>query len=274
MSEDVADVVAVGKHYDERSPIEEELRDGRIHMWYWYGPDDAATLGQALHRMTVKVTDTLGLCSGEHLLDAGCGTGETAAYLAAQGVRVTGLTISGFEASAGRRRAVGKKVADRVHIDQGDYHHLPYADGTFDAVLALESLQNASDVSAVLAEFYRVLRPGGRLTLADLCLGLPGEQDRLDKFMAALRLTRLPSLSEWAQLVEAAGFVVDERTECGARVYGMKGKYLHAAIQRRPEVVDKFGDDRLTEFTRLSRGFFACRKEQIGYAIVAARKPA
>ena len=74
----------IGKHYDERSPIGDELRNGQIHMWYWYDRSDDAPLTEAVHRMSRKVTDTLGLRAGERVLDAGCGPGETAVYLATE----------------------------------------------------------------------------------------------------------------------------------------------------------------------------------------------
>ncbi|GAA4422407.1 SAM-dependent methyltransferase [Actinokineospora soli] len=264
----------IGRHYDERSPIEDEIRDGQIHMWYWYDRDDDAPLSEALHRITRKVTDTLGLRAGERVLDAGCGTGETAAYLArTHGVSVTGVTISAFEAGKAAERAAAAGVAERTAFDLGDFHALPYADGSFDAVLALESLQNANDLPQVLGEFFRVLRPGGRLTFSDLCLGAPGDPARLAKFVEALKLPALPPLSGWLDLVRGAGFAVEEYTECGPRVFGMKAKFLAAAMARRDEVAAKVGEAALSEFSRKNMGFFAPRKDQVGYAIVSARKP-
>jgi cyclopropane fatty-acyl-phospholipid synthase-like methyltransferase len=271
MGEEAADI---GQHYDLRSPIEDEIRDGQIHMWYWYDRDDDAPLGEALHRITRKVTDTLGLRAGERVLDAGCGTGETAVYLArTHDVAVTGVTISQYEVGRANERAAAAGVGAQVGFDHGDYHQLSYPDGSFDAVLALESLQNASDLATVLAEFHRVLRPGGRLTFSDLCLGAPGDPARLAKFVATLKLPALPSLSGWLDLVRAAGFQVEEYTECGPRVFGMKAKFLEAAIARRDQVVAKVGEAALAEFSRRNLGFFAPRKDQVGYAIVSARKP-
>jgi ubiquinone/menaquinone biosynthesis C-methylase UbiE len=264
----------IGLHYDERSPIEDVIRDGQIHMWYWYDRDDDAPLGEALDRITRKVTDTLGLRPGERVLDLGCGTGATAVHLAsAKGVRVTGVTISAVEARRAAERAAAAGVGRTVDFAQGDYHALDLPDGGFDAVLALESLQNSTDLPRALAECYRMLRPGGRLTIADLCLGEPGDPSRLAAFMSALKLAELPSLSDWLALVRDAGLQVEEYTECGPRVYGMKNRFLSAAMTRRTELAERFGESALAEFSRRNLGFFVPRKDQIGYAIVAARKP-
>jgi ubiquinone/menaquinone biosynthesis C-methylase UbiE len=264
----------IGEHYDKRSPIGDESRDGQLHMWYWYDPDDEASLTEAVHRMTRKVTDTLGLRAGEHVLDAGCGPGETAVGLASRfGVRVTGITVSGFEIDRATRRAADGGVGEAVTFEYGDFMALSYPDRSFDAVLALESLQNAPDLDRVLAELYRVLRPGGRISFSDFSSTGAGDPARVAKFMETLKLPRLPTLPEWLEHTRAAGFEVEEYTECGPRVFGRKAKYLEAALRVREELTAKFGDAAVDEFSRLHHGFFTPRKDQIGYVIVSARKP-
>ncbi|RLK09676.1 methyltransferase family protein [Micromonospora sp. M71_S20] len=274
MGTELPDPADIGRHYDERSPIEDEFRNGQVHMYYWYDEDDSATLTEAVARISRKVTDTLGLRAGEHVLDAGCGPGETAVSLARQyGVRVTGITVSAFEVEKANERAAASGVGELAHFEYGDFMKLDHPDGTFDAVLALESLQNAPDLDRVLGELYRVLRPGGRLSLSDFSLESTADPQRLAKFMASLRLTVLPSLAEWNARLRAAGFEIEEYTQCGPRVYGRKAKFLEAAMVRRGEVAAKFGESAMADFSRRSIGFFAPRKDQIGYVIVSARKP-
>ncbi|MER7763284.1 methyltransferase domain-containing protein [Streptomyces sp. NPDC097619] len=265
----------IGAHYDARAPIADELRGGQLHMWYWYDLDDEAPLPEAVHRITRKVTDLLGLRPGERLLDAGCGSGETSLFLARRhGVRVTGVTVSDYELTSARRRARTSGLEQQAEFRYGDYMALPFPDGSFDAVLALESLQNAPRLPQVMRELFRVLRPGGRIVFSDFSLeNLGTEPERVETFMNTLKLPQLPTLPEWLEHTRAAGFEVEEYTQCGPRVFGMKGKYLKAAMERREEVAGKFGEEDVTEFSRLHRGFFAPRKDQIGYAIVCGRKP-
>jgi ubiquinone/menaquinone biosynthesis C-methylase UbiE len=264
----------IGRHYDERSPIGDELRNGQIHMWYWYDREDDAGLTEAVHRITRKVSETLGLRPGEHVLDAGCGPGETAVFLAkTYGVSVTGVNVSAFELTRAQERAQDAGVADQARFQYGDFMALPFPDNTFDAVLALESLQNAPELDQVLRELFRVLRPGGRISFSDFSLESNREPERVAKFMATLRLDRLPTLPQWLDHLHAAGFAVEEYTQCGTRVFGRKAKYVEAAMARHGEITAKFGEAAVTEFSRNHHGFFAPKKDQIGYVVVSARKP-
>ena len=274
MTSELTGPADIGAHYDERSPIGGAFRDGQLHMWYWYDNEDDTPLKDAVHRVSRKVTDTLGLRAGEHVLDAGCGPGETAVYLARTfGVRVTGVTVSAFEIEQATERAASGAVSDLATFEYGDYTGLSYPDGTFDAVLALESLQNAPDLGQVLRELYRVLRPGGRISFSDFSLESAAEPARVRTFMTTLKLRELPTLAEWIEHARAAGFDVEEYTQCGPRVFGKKSKYIKAAMDQRDEIAATFGEEALAEFSRRHLGFFAPRKDQIGYVIVSARKP-
>ncbi len=276
MGADAAGAANIGRHYDERSPIGDEFRDGQLHMWYWYDRADDAPLTEAVARITRKVTDTLGLRPGEHVLDAGCGPGTTALSMAERfGVQVTGITVSQFEVdrASERARTAGAGAGERVRFEYGDFMALDHPDGTFDAVLALESLQNAPDLGQVLGELFRVLRPGGRLSLSDFSLESMSHPARIERFMETLKLDRLPSLPEWLGYLRTAGFEVEEYTQCGPRVLGRKAKYVEAALARRQEIADRVGEAALNQFAERHQGFFAPRKGQVGYVVIAARKP-
>jgi ubiquinone/menaquinone biosynthesis C-methylase UbiE len=94
------------------------------------------------------------------ILDVGCGTGLMSAKLAASGRRVCGVDISAGMVARARRR-----TDPSVEFVEGDAERLPFEIAGFDAVVNLISFHHYPNPSRAVAEFRRVLRPGGRLIL-------------------------------------------------------------------------------------------------------------
>jgi ubiquinone/menaquinone biosynthesis C-methylase UbiE len=95
-------------------------------------------------------------------LDAACGTGRYAGLLAARGHRVIGVDSSPDMLTRARERVPRGEFLD------GDLHRLPVADGHVDLVVCGLALTHVPALEPVMAEFARVLRPGGHLVIADI----------------------------------------------------------------------------------------------------------
>jgi SAM-dependent methyltransferase len=95
-------------------------------------------------------------------LDAACGTGRHCAYLAEQGHQVIGVDSSPEMLDRARARVPG---ADVRH---GDLCALPLPDDHVDLVVCALALTHHRDLAPILAEFVRVLRPGGHLVISDV----------------------------------------------------------------------------------------------------------
>jgi len=102
---------------------------------------------------------------GERLLDVGCGDGNYTAPAADRTGAAAGLDRSAAMLEAARRRLGRRPDIEWVH---GDAEKLPFPDASFDVVLGVTVLCFAGDPRAVVNEAGRVLRPGGRLVLAEL----------------------------------------------------------------------------------------------------------
>ncbi|MEU5303471.1 class I SAM-dependent methyltransferase [Streptomyces noursei] len=97
--------------------------------------------------------------AGRRILDAGCGAGPLAAAL-----RDRGAFVSGFDASAGMVELARRRLGDDADLRVTDLGSpLPYADDTFDDVVASLVLHYLEDWGPALTELRRVLKPGGRL---------------------------------------------------------------------------------------------------------------
>jgi len=98
-------------------------------------------------------------------LDAGCGTGFLSFELAARGHRVTGVDFAPAMLAEARRKAAERAVS--VHFEEADAEHLPFPEGSFDLAISRHVLWTLPHPAAAIDEWIRVLRPGGRLVVAD-----------------------------------------------------------------------------------------------------------
>lgn len=98
--------------------------------------------------------DAIGVGTGTRLLDVGCGAGLALVLAHKRGAAVTGLDASAPLLDLARSRLAG------ADLRQGDVEELPYADDSFDAVTAFNSVQYATDPVRALREVKRVATPG------------------------------------------------------------------------------------------------------------------
>jgi ubiquinone/menaquinone biosynthesis C-methylase UbiE len=156
------------------------------------------------------------IAAGERVLDVGCGTGTLAVAAARQapGVRVTGLDADASILSRARRKAARERV--EIGFDEGTATALPYADASFDVVLSSLLFHHLPDDGkrSTAAELVRVLRPGGRLVVADL--GRPRDPFmrvavRSTVLLDGSATTSLNVRGELPDVLEAAGVTVTGR---------------------------------------------------------------
>ena len=105
---------------------------------------------------------------GRKVLDYGCGPGEWGVFMATEGAHATLLDLSPAAIELGLRRAKANGVEDRVRGFARDASDLScFADGEFDLLFANAALHHTLKYPNALAELARVVRPGGRLVLAE-----------------------------------------------------------------------------------------------------------
>ena len=126
-----------------------------------------------------RLLDEVGLSGQENLLDVGCGRGLLLIGAArrlphgrAVGVDLwSQVDLSHNSASATLANAAAEGVAERVEVHEADMRKLPFADASFDAVVASLSIHNIYSVegrSEAIREIARVLKPDGKVVLMDI----------------------------------------------------------------------------------------------------------
>ena len=115
--------------------------------------------------------DRLGLRPGDRLLDLGCGFGRHAFEALRRGARVVACDMAVPELEQVAATAFAMKEAGEIAPTlsctsvNGDGTKLPFADGSFDRIIASEVMEHVPDDGAALSEFIRVLRPGGTIAI-------------------------------------------------------------------------------------------------------------
>ncbi len=122
---------------------------------------------QAWRRATVRMAQVR---SGETILDVACGTGDLAmAFARTEAARVIGIDFTYNMLAVAHRKLAdlqGRRHAP-LSYHAGDAMRLPIADSSVDVVSIAFGIRNVANPAAAMAEFHRVLRPGGRVIILE-----------------------------------------------------------------------------------------------------------
>lgn len=156
-------------------------------MW-WY---------RALHAGLIDRLERSSLLLGAPVLDAGCGTGGLLARLSRAR---PDLALAGLEFDPEAAQLAQAKTGVKVTV--GSVNTMPYHDGSFQAIVSADVLCHAGvQETAALAEFFRCLKPGGRLLL-----NLPAYQWMASAHDAHVHNARRYTAGDAHRMVTAAGF--------------------------------------------------------------------
>lgn len=125
--------------------------------WQQAAPHYGATFAQATRGFIAALLDAARVGPGASVLDLACGPGPVAAAAAGRGAQPVGFDFSAAMI------AVARSEYPAIRFAEGDAEALPFADGSFDAVVANFGIHHVPDPVQALSEARRVLRPGGRV---------------------------------------------------------------------------------------------------------------
>ncbi|NND33536.1 MAG: methyltransferase domain-containing protein [Saprospiraceae bacterium] len=179
-------------------------------MHYGYWTDTTVRLRQALVEMNQQVALKAGISRNQKVLDAGCGVGGSAFFLAEKyQCQVEGITLSQKQVNFATQKALELNLTDRVRFSVDDFTSTHFAGDTFDVVWAIESVCHAREKSEFLKEAYRVLKPGGKLIVADFFVNDGGEQRGrrwIDRWEKAWAIPKFEVLPEFLTKSKVVGF--------------------------------------------------------------------
>ncbi len=182
-----------------------------LAMHYGYWEKDTKRLRNALNLMNQKLAEYAGISDTDKVLDAGCGVGGSSIFLAKNyGCEVHGITLSEKQVLSCRENAAENRVGHKVQFDRQNYLCTNFEDRSFDVVWGMESVCYAFDKRDFLREAYRLLRPGGRIVIADffskpLKTGSP-EAKLMDKWTDTWAIKSFAVTEEFRRKAAEEGF--------------------------------------------------------------------
>jgi len=196
------------------------LAPGWLNLGLWEGPGDEDEAQEACQRLVRTLASALP--AGGLIADVGNGLGTQDPLIAevASPRRLVAVNITQWQLTAGRNR-LRQAAADPV---VGDAARLPIADGTLDGVISVEAAFHFQSRKAFFDECYRVLRPGGVLSISDISVQrwpitpaeLAAGLTQLRVF--GLRRSMAMTAGQIAAAARAAGLAEVTVTACGDKV--------------------------------------------------------
>jgi tocopherol O-methyltransferase len=179
-----------------------------IHYGYW--DKKVRSFTQSLIRMNEVMMEAAEIKSTDNVLDAGCGVGGSSIFLASFiGCRVTGISLSERQVEQAIANAKQKGVGTLADFKVMDYCATDFPDASFDVVWGCESICYTEDKQKFTKEAWRLLKPGGRLVVADGFVNKSEYNDRpiIKKWLDGWQVLNLSSPKRFEYLLDLEGFV-------------------------------------------------------------------
>lgn len=206
-------------------------------------PVEFAHIGFLTLSEAARLADLLRLESGHVLADLACGAGGPGLWMAQQsGATLIGVDPATAGLAAARARAERVGLAGIAEFRQGTFEQTGLDDASADAVMTIEAFQYAPDKRVALAEFARIVKPGGRVGVVCFevdparALGLP--------------VLGVDPILDYTPLLAAAGFTVDAYEETPGwadRVYTTFGAVVDASEALHAEMGERAATGALSE---------------------------
>ncbi|HUC96817.1 MAG TPA: methyltransferase domain-containing protein, partial [Candidatus Saccharimonadales bacterium] len=193
-----------------------------MHFGFW--DKNTKKLSDALINENRYITKELDIKKGDEVLDAGCGVGGTAIWIAENcGANVTGITITKKHISLAKKYANERGVAGLTKFELGDFCDTGLPSESFDKIYGIESVCYALDKYDFFKEAYRLLKKGGKLIVCDGFLSdrefTSGEKKYYDDLCLGWALPNLASKSKFIDDATKAGFSNKKFIEANQKIH-------------------------------------------------------
>lgn len=187
----------------------------------------------------------LNLQPDEHVLEVACGSGGPARYLSQQAdCRVCGIDANEYALATAARQASGgtREAVTFMRADAND--PLPFANGEFDAVVCIDSMNHFPNRLSVLWEWHRVMRPGARAVFTDPVVVTGPVTNEQFAIRSSIGTFVFVPQDVNEQLIELAGFRLLLQQDVTSNAALVAGRWYRARERHRNELLSSEGRQR------------------------------
>lgn len=274
-------------HYDSITDAWKYIFGDNFHFGYFASED--VSLDEATDALIEKMA-SLGQPSAQtKILDVGCGIGNPAFYLHQKySCDITGISTSELGIQRATEEAQKRGVQDKVRFRVANGLDNGFGDESFDVVWVMESSHLMKEKKKLLAECFRVLKPGGVLLLCDIMLRRPfgtfdiiGYLKRMNyrfltgyiDFTKAFGLLRMETFETYQRLAREVEFEEVTFLDVSQEVMPTQRLWKANAVAKETEILKTWKPQQLKSFlvaSDFSIDFF--ERKIAGYGILQAKK--
>lgn len=211
--------------------------------------------------LTQSILEDMNIQPNESVLDIGCGTGQTAAFLAERNnCQVTAIDNHPIMVQKARHRF--KKMKAPVKVFEGDVQNLDFVDDSFDLIIA-ESVIIFTDISQTLKELSRVLKSDGNLIMIEMTAEQYLSEEKQKKACSLYGIKEILDTDEWILRLQQAGLTQVEIINTPSALIQSEINDINPSKQVNMDLFDLWEEH--NEFILHNRDFigyraFKCRK--------------
>ncbi|MFQ3591010.1 MAG: methyltransferase domain-containing protein [Chloracidobacterium sp.] len=229
--------------------------------------------------LTKRLGSVIGLDATTRVLDVAAGRGTSALHLAATfGCDVVGVDFGAENVRLANEAAAAQGLAERVRFVVGDAEQLDVPEASFDAIVCECAYCTFPNKPQAAREFFRVLKPGGRVGLSDLTRRGPLAPELATLLAWVACIADAQPVEDYTNLLTAAGFapgvVEPHDAALGDMVASVRAKLLGAELMVALKKLDLPDVDFPKAKQVVQSAADAIGRGELGYAIITGVKPA
>lgn len=232
-SRDVADYYnQTLNHYQKWWHLDDSLS---VHYGFW--KENTTSFVEALQNTNHFLAEMADIKTGDRVLDAGCGVGGSAFFLAKQKQAiVTGITLSEKQLAFANSKLTELKLEKLVDFKLENFSQTSFPNDTFNLIWAIESITSAPDKQLFASEAFRILKPGGKLIIADYFASAKKNDPEklLENWQGCWSMAPFLETGNYLKIFEKEGFKISKQENITKNIFPsarrMYRAYLMGAV--------------------------------------------